>query len=579
MREDLEEAINAAIKELFNYHEAVVVLLRPEEQFGDYACNVALQLAKPLGKNPRDIANELAAHLRDELKGIVSEVSVAGPGFINLTIKNSVLLAAARKMPHQSLSGKNVVAEYSDPNPFKVLHAGHLYTTLVGDAISRLLETAGATVHRVNFGGDVGLHVAKNMWAIARTLGGEYPEKLAEVGSDPHQRAAWLSARYVEGNTAYEKDKTAQAEIIELNKRVYQLHEQADHDSPFAQIYWTCREWSYDYFKVLYDELQVRPFEKYYPESATTPTGMQTVQEQLEKGIYQTSDGAVVFNGEKYGLHTRVFINSQGLPTYEAKDVGLIMQKWRDYHFDESIIITGNDIVEYMKVVQKSIEQFEPELVKRSVHLTHGNLRLAGGVKMSSRKGNVLLALEVLEAARKASRELVGNDNRDIVLGAVKYAFLKPRIGGDIVYDPKESVSLEGNSGPYLQYAHARARSIIARVAESLHILGERTYSDAPPKLHTAAEALTGGLEPAERSLLRKISEYIEVVDRAVAELMPHHICTYLYELAQVFNRFYEHNRVAGDAREAVRLGLVRLYADTLRHGLDVLGIAAPDVM
>jgi arginyl-tRNA synthetase len=165
----------------------------------------------------------------------------------------------------------------------------------------------------------------------------------------------------------------------------------------------------------------------------------------------------------------------------------------------------------------------------------------------------------VLEAAGAANKALNDQDNDETVLGAVKYAFLKNRIGGDTIYDPKESVSLEGNSGPYLQYAHARAKSIL-RKAE-----GE---SQAPENL-----------EEGERSLVRKISEYPEVVDKAVAELMPHHICSYLYELAQTFNRFYEKNRVIGDDRQAVRLGLVERYAQTLHNGLNLLGIAAPDKM
>jgi arginyl-tRNA synthetase len=146
-----------------------------------------------------------------------------------------------------------------------------------------------------------------------------------------------------------------------------------------------------------------------------------------------------------------------------------------------------------------------------------------------------------------------------VTLGAVKYAFLKQRIGGDIIYDPKESVSLEGNSGPYLQYAHARARSILR-------------------KTETSTTDLTG-LEVGERNLLRKITEYSDVVDKAVTELMPHHIATYLYELAQEFNRFYEHNRVIGEPREAMRLALVKSYADTLKNGLSLLGIAAPEQM
>jgi len=554
----MDKKISQIIRELFDV-DADVVVTRPDPQFGDYATNAALQLAKPLGKNPREIAESIAEKLRDEAG--VKEVGIAGPGFINIMLTDDLLLEAAARIPQKSWEGKKVVTEYSDPNPFKVLHAGHLYTTLVGDVISRLLETAGADVHRVNFGGDVGLHVAKNMWAILRKLEGENPDGLSEAGDDPHKRAAWLSARYVEGNTAYEEDEQLKAEIIEVNKRVYRLHAEGDHMSPFAQIYWTCREWSYDYFKVLYRELQVTPFEKYYPESATTPTGIQTVNEQLQNGVYEESDGAIVFDGDKYGLHTRVFINSQGLPTYEAKDVGLIMQKWRDYEFDASVIITGNDIVEYMKVVQKSIEQFEPELTKRSIHLTHGNLKLAGGKKMSSRKGNVLLALDVLDAASEATKELTGEDNADAVLGAIKYAFLKQRIGGDIIYDPKESVSLEGNSGPYLQYAHARACGIL------------RKASRQPGEFSGIA------IQPSERALIQKLGEYAEVVERAQSELLPHHICTYLYELAQEFNRFYEKNQVVGGDREGERVTLVAAYAATLKSGLAILGIAAPERM
>src|SRR5262249_44282292 len=156
--------------------------------FGDYATNVALQLAKPLGKPPREVAEALVAKLRDGLAGQVDEVTVAGPGFINLRLSDGALLGCLKTRPAHSLTGQTVVAEYSDPNPFKVLHAGHLYTSVVGDAIANLMEQAGAAVHRVNFGGDVGLHVAKTMWAILRELGGEHPDKLAAVKDRPE----WL---------------------------------------------------------------------------------------------------------------------------------------------------------------------------------------------------------------------------------------------------------------------------------------------------------------------------------------------------------------------------------------------------
>ena len=557
MKQELEAAIAATVAELFDA-EVRVDLTRPEPQFGDYATNVALQLAKQVGKNPREVAETIRQTLSTRLGDRVSDTTIAGPGFINLMLSDAALWQVADATLPPTLVGKTVVTEYSDPNPFKVLHAGHLYTSVVGDAISNLLSNTGAHVHRVNFGGDVGLHVGKTMWAIIQTLGGEHPDKLADIA--PDKRSEWMAAAYVKGTDAYEDDESAKQAIIELNKRVYQLFADDDHDSDFARIYWTCRQWSYDYFDAFYARIGTS-FEKYYPESQTAPIGLKTVKEELAKGVYEESDGAVVFDGEKYGLHTRVFINSHGLPTYEAKDVGLIMAKWQDYHFDESVVITGNDIIEYMKVVLKSIEQFAPELAERSVHLTHGNVKLAGGVKMSSRKGNIFRAVDVLDAAAEANKALTGRNDETAELGAVKYAFLKQRIGADIIYDPKESVSLEGNSGPYLQYAHARARSILAK---------DDTHQAPAPDVQLQAD---------ERSLLRKLSEYNEAVARATGELLPHHICTYLYELAQEFNRFYEHNRVIGDGRQAVRLQLVQRYADNLKDGLALLGITAPDRM
>lgn len=550
----MDKIISQIIHELFKL-DVEVVLSRPDEQFGDYATNVALQLAKPLGKNPREVAEQIAEKLRET--GAYAEVTVAGPGFINLRLSDTALLESLQQTPSRALAGKTILVEYSDPNPFKPLHAGHLYTTLVGDSISRLVENAGATTIRLNYGGDVGLHAGKSMWAIIKHLGGELPEKLAEVADS--DKATWLGARYVEGNNAYEDDETAKQEIVSTNKRVYQIHAENDHDSPFAQIYWTTRQWSYDYFAVLYKQLEVKPFDRYIPESEVTPLGLATVKEQLKKGVYQESDGAVVFDGEKVGLHTRVFINSAGLPTYEAKDVGLSLTKWQDYQFDESIIITATEQAQYMQVVIASIKEFAPEPAERTRHLTHGVVKLQGGVKMSSRKGNIVSALDILESARHAAAASGRETSESTVLAAVKYAFAKNRIGGDIAYDPVESIALEGNSGPYLQYAHARARSILAKSKQ----IGQKPMD----------------VQPGERSLLRKLSEYQETVSKATAELMPHYIATYLYELAQDFNSFYEHNRVIGDEREAERLWLVEQYADTLKNGLRLLGITAPEKM
>lgn len=556
MNETIHDAIVAACETLYG-SEVATELTIPDASFGDVTSNIALRLASELQRPPREIAQEIAGALQDV--PFVESVGVAGPGFINITLTDDALFEVATTNPPKPYTGMKIVVEYSDPNPFKPLHAGHLYTTIVGDVIARLVERAGADTIRLNYGGDVGLHVGRTMWAMIRNLGGENITALRNI---PDQElGTWLGERYAEGYKAYNEDELAKAEIIELNKKVYALHASNDHDSPFAQLYWYAREKSYSFFKQLYDSLQVAAFDRFIPESEVTPLGVETVESHQTEGVFKQSNGAVVFEGEPYGLHTRVFINSEGLPTYETKDVGLSLTKWQDYAFDESIIITANEQAQYMQVVLKAIEQFAPEASQRTKHLTHGMVKLAGGVKMSSRLGNVISAQSILEAAREAGNKSGNATNDSIILAAVKYAFLKHRVGGDIVYDPQESIALEGNSGPYLQYAHARAQSILR-------------------KGHSSANALNvSRLETDERLLLRKISHFHVAVDRATQELAPHHLCTYLYELSQEFNRFYEKNKVIGHDREYARLKLVSLYAQTLKDGLAILGIIAPDEM
>ena len=561
--EKISASISETVKNLFSL-DVEINLTRPDPKFGDYATNVALVLAKSLGKNPREIAEQIAVELKKQ--DIFSSVEIAGAGFINMRLADAYLireLGGILENPDNygrpnTYKNKVVVTEYSDPNPFKVLHVGHLYTSIVGDAISNLIELSGGEVHRVNFGGDVGLHVAKTMWAIVENLDGENPEKLAEIPAN--KRSEWMGEQYVIGTRAYEDSLEAKSAIIENNKKIYAIQKNDDHESPLAQIYWICRQWSYDYFNAFYKRIGTK-FEKYYPESETAEIGLETVIEQRDKGVYQDSNGAIVFDGESYGLHTRVFVNSEGLPTYEAKDVGLSIKKWQDYEFDQSVIITGNDIIEYMKVVLKSIEQFAPKLSERTLHFTHGNVKLAGAVKMSSRKGNFLRAVDVIDMVADEYKKAQDKADDAAVLGAIKYAFLKNRLGADLIFEPRESVNMTGNSGSYLQYSHARARSILRKVNVAV------------------SENVATDFDEFERLLIVKLTEWPEVLGVSVSELTPHTICSYLYELTQTFNRFYENSHVAGDPRVNIRARLVTAYAEILRIGLTILGITAPDRM
>ena len=385
---------------------------------------------------------------------------------------------------------------------------------------------------------------------------------------------------------------------MEINKKIYRIAEAGDsivaeleglierdasrvtlNELELAKVYFWGRKASYQYFKDFYKKIGVK-FDRYYPESTVAAKGLEMVTKGLGDGVYEESDGAIVFKGEKYGLHTRVFINKNGLPTYEAKDVGLIFTKWEDYHFDKSIIITGNDIIDYMKVVLKSVEQYAPELSKRTLHLTHGQVKLPGREKMSSRKGNFLKAVDVIELIReeliKVQEELSQNKGEPnpeevdlrILLGAIRYAFLKYKVGGDIIFDVKESVSMTGNSGPYLQYSAVRAQKVLGKILESQV---EKTNKKVEQKEWT--------LVVVEKNLIKKIMQYKNVLGEVVGELSPSKLCTYLYEIAQDFSRFYENVQVVGSEYEVERGAIVLAYLKVLTHGLSILGIEIPEKM
>ncbi|MBQ3263505.1 arginine--tRNA ligase [Candidatus Saccharibacteria bacterium] len=536
--------ITELVKELYGFDFEPEVTMAPENIEADYSSNAPLKLAKELHRAPMQIAEELKEKLNAE---------VSAPGFLNFKVTNEYLSEVIndldagflKNISSDAYSGKTVICEFSDPNPFKVLHVGHLYTSIVGDAISRLFEYAGAKVVRANFGGDVGLHVAKTLYVLLNR-----PDDFTILD---------IAKCYVEGTAAYDDDETAHAEITKINKEIYQINANNIHGTKLADYYWRGRELSYDYFRDFYASIGLE-FDKYYPESTVAGLGLETVKKELAAGVYEMSDGAVVFRGDKFGLHTRVFINKEGVPTYEAKDVGLIFTKWDDYHFDKSVVITGSEQADYMKVVLKSIEQYAPDLVEKTSHLMHGLVKLPGNVKMSSRKGNFLKAVDVIEMVQDALKEEYDSSDAKVSMAATKYAFIKYKMGGDIVFDPKESVKMTGNSGPYLLYSAVRAKKILKN---------SKNKAVASGYVYNAYE----------RNLIKKIIEYKDILKEAVAEMAPHKVAMYLYELAQEFSRFYENCQVAGSDEEAERMKLVKVYLDTMVHGLNILGIEVPEEM
>ncbi len=557
--DDIIAALAAKSQEVLGV--ATLPLVEPANpKFGADLAIPTFTFARELGKSPQDIAVQLSKGLEHESIAKAEAVS----GFVNIWLSDTAIADAMKQVnttfgQHTLLKGQQVVIEHTDPNPFKEFHIGHAYSNTVGEALGRLHKLGGAEVHQVSYHGDVGKHIATAIWGVQQLLiepdadwfvrESEGDLTLSDV--DETKRNAFLGAAYARGATAYKENEEAKEQIEAINRHVY-AHDEQDID----EMYEIGKSWSFAYFEEIYDELHVA-FEKQYLESEVAPEGIEIVRTHMGD-VFEESEGAVVYKGEKAGLHTRVFINSQGLPTYEAKELGLTFAKARDYQFDQSVVVTANEIDEYFKVLIAAIGDIDKELASKMRHISHGVVKLTTG-KMSSRTGQVIRAVDVLQTIRDSISESYDTPEVDAVkLGSLKYAFLKQRVGGDIVFDIAESISLEGNSGPYIQYAHARGQSILAKLGE-------------------VKPAELTDLNEDEHKLAVKILQFPAVTANAVTELAPHHICTYLYELTQQFNRFYEHNRIVGDDRQDIRATLVSAYTQVLKNGLDALNIPAPN--
>lgn len=547
MRDILKKQIAEALTKVGVSDLQEVVLEHPAElSNGDYSTSVALKYAKELKMSPRELAEKIVAVLG--VVGGVAKVEVAGPGFINFYLNTEEVARAASAAraedmwgSNSMLSGKKIMIEYTDPNPFKEFHIGHLMSNAVGESISRLLQFSGAEVKRANWQGDVGPHVAKAIW-----------------GKMQKPELVWGQA-YVYGSEQYDAHK---AEIVAINKQVYDKS-----DAKVNELYAAGRADSLAHFEEIYTTLGTK-FDYYFFEGKEGLAGVDVVREYLQKGVFEESDGAVVFKGEQYGLHTRVFLTSQGLPTYEAKEIGLAFAKnEREPSLDVSIVITANEQSDYFAVVTKAIQLIIPEYGNKMRHISHGMMRFAEG-KMSSRKGNVItgesLLAELTEAAKERASESRADDHdllaQHIAVAAIKYQILHQASHKDIIFDRERALSLEGDSGPYLQYAHARACAVVEKAKEQ------------------GVQATCEGVQIND--LARLLHRFPEAVEYAANEMEPHLLTNYLLEFASAFNRWYaEVHILDGSSDVPQKVALVEAVCRTLKNGLWVLGIPAPEKM
>lgn len=556
MAADIESLIrNATIDALAECGAADVnfaVEWPADMKHGDYSVNAAMAAAKALGRNPRELADELAPKIQEKLGSIASQVEVAGPGFINITLSavsvaGQIALAAGLGKEWGTTAtqeGKRVIIEFSCPNPFKEMHIGHLMSTIIGESLARITESTGATVCRDTYGGDVGPHVAKALWGL-RKSGITEPATAEEIGK-----------AYAHGSRAYEESPEIKEEIDALNVAIYK-----GDDHELMELWRKGKDVSLEAFRELYRLLDTH-FDYYFFESEAAPIGMDIVKDGMERGVFEESDGAIIFNGEKRGkeagLHTLVFVTSRGTPTYEAKDLGLAFLKEERWPSDESIIITAAEQIGHFNVFFAALSEIASLIAAKTRHVPHGFLRLTTG-KMSSREGNVVTAAglikDVLEkTVAKNEDPLIAEQ---VAMGAIKYSILKQSAGSDIMFDFDRSLSLEGDSGPYLQYALVRAKSVLAK--------------ESPSQDETL---------PAEPYLLeRLIVRFPEVVVTAQKHLAPHTIAQYLTQLASEWNSFYANEQVVGGTHEAYKRQLAQAFVTTMQNGLHLLGIPTPERM
>ena len=571
MQDKIKNLIKDALLNLDIEASDIVIEHPADLKMGDYSTNVALAIAKSVERNPKELAEKIVAEiLRLNLDKNIEKVEIAGPGFINFHLARKFFADSIEEIVNKaenfgknnSLEGKKIMVEYTDPNPFKPFHIGHLMTNAIGESLARILEYSGADISRANYQGDVGLHVAKAIYGLLKD------EKLQDKTGDHNLQSSNIGKAYVFGSDAYETDEDAKKEIDEINKKVY-LRD----DEKINKIYNWGFKVTMEAFEDIYKILGTK-FDFYFLESMMAGVGRDIVKENTGK-LFEESDGAIVFKAEKYDskLHTRVFITSQGLPTYETKELGLTEEKFKTKpDIDLSIVITASEQMDYMRVVAKAISLIHPEYGNKMKHITHGMMRFVGG-KMSSRKGNVITGelllndtrADILEKMtdRDFSTEELKKIASDVGVSAIKYSILKQSIGGDIIYDFEKSISSEGDSGPYLQYSYTRANSVLEK-AQRENILPD-------------FENIGDEVFEVEKMLYK----FPEVVLRASKEYEPHYITNYLIEVARAFNSFYGNNTIVSkdDKTSAYKIALTYAFSFVLKNGLHLLGIKTPKKM
>ena len=561
IKEEILKNLRLALDKI-NIKDVDVSLEKPaNSDFGDYSTSIALKLTKQLKKNPMLIAEEIKKNFPKT--DFIEKIDVVKPGFVNFWISTVQSINRLTEIVEKGFvypkyylgKNKKVMVEFAHPNTHKLFHIGHLRNISTGEAMVKILETVGNKVIRTNYEGDVGLHIAKCLYGIKSSKVNINKLKTLQ------EKIEFIGKMYSSGTKSYEDDEKAKQEIIRINRMIY------DKDPEIMTLWTETRQWSLDYFEENYKRFYSH-FDRLYFESEIHQKGLEIAKAILKKGILEKSQGAVVFNGKKYGLDTRVFINSLGFPTYEGKELALAEKEFSDFgQLDKIIHVVTPEQTSFFKVTFKVEELIDEKKYKnKQYHLIYEWVKLKAG-KMSSREGNIIEANWLIDEIKKKIIEKSKCDQETaetLAVASAKYSFLKNGTQTIIHFDIDESITVDGNSAPYLIYTYVRCQSVLNKAKQNSQ---------------NSLNSLI--INTDESNVLRLINQFPETVQQAAIQFAPNLIANYLYELAQKYNYFYQKNKIL-ESEEKIkqfRLMLTQATGKVIKEGLYLLGIKTVEKM
>lgn len=553
----------------------------PEKALGDYALP-CFKFAKAIKKNPNEVATELKRLLEEEKNPWVESITLKG-AFLNIfTNQKEVAKALVPKLVtgegfsilknRPEFQKVKVMIEYSQPNTHKEFHVGHGRNVCLGDSVCRIYKYNGYKVTGVNYIGDEGTHIAKCLWGMDNFTGETLTDKMPN-------KAEWLGQRYVEANNKLKEAATDEVKKTEYSKQVSLILKQIEEKSgKYFDLWEKTRQYCLSDFDTVYKWLDVK-FDHFFYESEVSESSQAIVEEYMKKGLFVEDNGAVGFDMADKKLGFFMARKSDGTTLYITKDLALAKVKFNDFDIDRSIYVVGSEQNFHFKQLFYALEKMGFPQASQCYHLSYGMVVRPDG-KMSSRVGNSFTFLQLRELVvseinvylEKYKDQWTPAEMEDVAhklaVGAIKYGMLQADPNKEIVFDPKEWVSFEGNSGPYLMYSYARTQSILRKADE----LGLKASLDHLDLL----------AHESERDLMRHLYDFNQVTIQACENYRPSTIANHLFFTCKAYNRFYTEVSVMKAETEELklaRLSLLKAFADTLKTGLYLLGITPPEKM